>query len=172
ARRPLGFDVDRAMRNVVPAAPENMDHVEGGAAAQSEQQHFHRPRPLVAAARIGRPIEQHPMATAGDSLETGFTGPSHGRLHGLFTPDGARIVRIIRRLASFSGGPMSSMSSACYRTGNPGRVPPGSRWSIAAYAAASKALLPRLAARRSLYYPSAGLSPLSRRQPKDGECFN
>src|SRR5690606_9569039 len=124
--RPLGFDIDRAVGNVVPATPEDMYHIEGSAAAQSEQQHFHRTRPLVAATCIRRPIEQHPMATAGDSLETGFACPSHSRLHGLFTPDGARIVRIIRRLASFSGGPMFSMSSASYRTGNPGLVLPGS----------------------------------------------
>ena len=50
----VGVEVGDAVGDLLAALAQDVDDVEGGAAAQPQQQHFHRPHAEVLAAGFGR----------------------------------------------------------------------------------------------------------------------
>ena len=65
---------------LAPLAQDGHD-IEGRAGTEPGQQQFHRPRPEVAAAGLGRPVDDHPVPAPGLADEQGIVDPTDGRAH-------------------------------------------------------------------------------------------
>ncbi len=63
--RTFSLQAHFATRNQLPAVPQYQDNIVSGTAPGSEQNHFHRARPEVASAALGRTVHDHRMPAAG-----------------------------------------------------------------------------------------------------------
>ena len=108
-----GIEVGDAVGDLLAAFAQDHDDVEGGAAAQPQQQHFHRAHAEVLAAGLGGAV--HDDAVAGfaladetdafDEFDTGFHGVPSGKNCAEFVPQNAQpFVQGKAAVAQSAGG--------------------------------------------------------------------
>src|SRR5690606_35564220 len=86
-RGALGRQLDPAVDDVLAALAQDMDHVEGGAAAEAHQEQLHGPRAAVLPAVFGSAVDHDRVAAVGHRLETHAVFERNRCFH-LASPDG------------------------------------------------------------------------------------
>lgn len=80
--RALRFDVDNAVGDFLARFAQDKDDIKSCTAAESHQHHFHRTRPFVLSASLGRAIHQNLVSAAGFGEKADITLPAYASFHG------------------------------------------------------------------------------------------